>query len=168
MLLVQPYLWHQPGLRILEFLFTELSRGYRPDANFPVYWFGHLYLTSQLPWYYPFWVIGVTTPELILALALFAVARVQFCQQGPALMLFVINALFVSLMGLFPGAVLHDGTRQLLSTFPFLAALAGAGFHGLIELTKTWAEKLQSLQNVNRVGSNFCRGILSDLISCCV
>jgi hypothetical protein len=30
-----------------------------------------------------------------------------------------------------PGAVLHDGVRQLLSILPFIAALAGAGFHAL-------------------------------------
>jgi Dolichyl-phosphate-mannose-protein mannosyltransferase len=158
MLLIQPYLWHQPGLRILEFLFSGLSRGYRPDANFPVYWFGHLYVTSQLPWYYPFWLVGVTTPESILGLALFAVARVPFCQQRPALMLLVMNALFVPLMGLLPGAVLHDGVRQLLSTFPFLAALAGVGFHGLLELTKTWAGKKRLLQNVHRLGSKILVG----------
>jgi hypothetical protein len=142
----------------LEFLFGGLSRGYRPDANFPVYWFSHLYLTSQLPWYYPFWLIGVTTPEPILALALFAVASVPFCQQRPALMLLIMNAMFIPLTGLVPGAVLHDGVRQLLSAFPFLAALAGAGFHGLIVLIKTWAEKRRSLQNVNLVGSKILAG----------
>lgn len=158
MLLAQPYLWHEPGMRVLEFLVGGLSRGYRPDANFPVYWFGHLYLTRQLPWYYPFWVIGVTTPEPILALALLAVACVPFCQQRPALMLLVMNAMFIPLTGLVPGAVLHDGVRQLLSTFPFLAALAGAGFHGLIEMIKAWAEKLRWLPNVNRVGSKILAG----------
>jgi hypothetical protein len=34
-----------------------------------------------------------------------------------------------------PGAVLHDGVRQLLSVLPFIAALAGVGFH----TTLTWS-----------------------------
>ena len=155
MLLVQPYLWHQPGMRILEFLFSGISRGYRPDANFPVYWFGHLYLTSQLPWYYPFWAIGATTSEPILALALFAVAYLPFCQQRPALMLWIMNAVFIPLMGLVPGAVLHDGVRQLLSTFPFLVALAGVGFDKLIEKVTMGAERLSSLQKVSHLRSKF-------------
>ncbi len=155
MLLTQPYLWHQPGMRILEFLYSGLSRGYRPDANFPVYWFGHLYLTSQLPWYYPFWIIGVTTPEPILALALFAVACIPLCRERPALMLFLLNALFIPTMGLLPGAVLHDGVRQLLSTFPFLVALAGAGFHKLIEVLTIRVERLPSLQKVSHLKSKF-------------
>ncbi len=150
MLLAQPYLWHQPGLRVLEFLFSGISRGYRLDANFPVYWFGHLYLTSQLPWYYPFWVIGVTTPEPILVLALLAVTFIPFSRQRAALMLLVMNAIFIPLMGLAPGAVLHDGVRQLLSTLPFLAALAAAGFHKLIEAVTIGAERLlPSLQKVS-------------------
>src|SRR5581483_2667667 len=31
MVAVQPYLWHQTGLRVLEFLYEGLSRAYRPD-----------------------------------------------------------------------------------------------------------------------------------------
>jgi dolichyl-phosphate-mannose-protein mannosyltransferase len=151
MLVAQPYLWHQPGMRLLEFLFSGISRGYRPDANFPVYWFGHLYLTNQLPWYYPFWVIGVTTPEPILALALVGVAVIPFCRQRAALMLLVMNALFIPLMGLAPGAVLHDGMRQLLSALPFLAALAAAGFHKTLEALMIGAEKLPSLQKASRL-----------------
>ncbi len=155
MFLVQPYLWHQPGMRILEFLFGGVSRGYRPDANFPVYWFGHLYLTSQLPWYYPFWVIGVTTPEALLALVLFAVASIPFSRQRPVLFLFLLNALFIPTMGLLPGAVLHDGVRQLLSALPFLAVLAGVGFHQSIEIVTIWAERLPWLQTVRHLRSKF-------------
>jgi hypothetical protein len=34
-----------------------------------------------------------------------------------------------------PGAVLHDGVRQMLSVLPFIAALAGVGFHTML----TWS-----------------------------
>jgi len=36
---------------------------------------------------------------------------------------------FIVCLGLAPGAVLHDGVRQLLSALPFLAGLAGGGFY---------------------------------------
>ena len=38
-----------------------------------------------------------------------------------------------------PGAVLHDGTRQLLSSFPFIAALAGVGFYSLSNCLQSFA-----------------------------
>jgi hypothetical protein len=47
--------------------------------------------------------------------------------------LFALNALFILGLGLLPGAVLHDGVRQMLPALPFLAATAGAGFYLLGE-----------------------------------
>ena len=35
-----------------------------------IYFFNQLYFTHQLPWYYSFFMIGVTTPEPFIALAL--------------------------------------------------------------------------------------------------
>ena len=43
------------------------------------------------------------------------------------MVLFGLNAALILALGILPGAVLHDGVRQLLSALPFLAALAGAG-----------------------------------------
>lgn len=37
MIASQPYLWHRPTLRILDFLYEGLSRGYRTDTNFPIF-----------------------------------------------------------------------------------------------------------------------------------
>jgi len=51
-------------------------------------------------------------------------------------------------MGLLPGAVLHDGVRQLLSAFPFLAGLAGGGFHLLVELVKMRAQKMAAFETI--------------------
>ena len=124
----QPYLWNQSGLRVLEFLYEGLSRGYRPDTNFTIYFFGQLYYTHQLPWYYPFFLVGVTTPEPILILALAGVLAIPWLQERiSAVVLFGLNAALILALGILPGAVLHDGVRQLLSALPFLAALAGAG-----------------------------------------
>lgn len=130
MIATQPYLWHQSGLRILEFLYEGLSRGYRADTNFAIYFFGQLYSTHQLPWHYPFFLVGVTTPEPILLLAIIGILSITWLRERMSLiMFFTLNAVFVLVLGLLPGAVLHDGVRQMLPALPFLAALAGGGFY---------------------------------------
>ena len=154
MIAIQPYLWHQPAVRILEFLFEGLSRAYRPETNYTVFFFGNSYITNQLPWYYPVLVIGVTTPESILALALFGVACISYLrEQRPVIMLLLLNAVFIPVMGLLPGAVLHDGVRQLLSALPFLAALAGVGFYVLVAWSAQAAQRLKASKGVANVKS---------------
>jgi hypothetical protein len=144
MVAVQPYLWHQSGLRIVEFLYEGLSRGYRPDTNFTVFFQGQKYLTRQLPWHYPFFVVGITTPLPILALAGLAIIRLPWLQQRiPEVSLFAVNGVFIIALGLMPGAVLHDGVRQLLSVLPFIAALAGIGFYLFAEALLRLTERLK-------------------------
>src|SRR5207253_9837654 len=126
----QPYMWHQPGLRFLEFLYEGISRGYRPETNFSIFFLNKIYYTATLPWYYPFFIVGITTPEVILALALLGALLIPWLKaQRGTMLLFLINALFLVCLALAPGAVLHDGVRQLLSALPFLAGLAGGGFY---------------------------------------
>ena len=134
MVAVQPYLWHQAGLRVLEFLYEGLSRAYRPDANFMIYFVHQLYFTSQLPWYYSFFVIGVTTPEPFLLLALLGIVSIALRKLHRSIvLLLLLNAGFILALGWMPGAVLHDGVRQMLSVLPFIVALASVGFHLLLE-----------------------------------
>jgi dolichyl-phosphate-mannose-protein mannosyltransferase len=135
MLAMQPYLWHNTGVRVLEFLYEGISRGNRPDTNFGVAFFGSTLLSSQLPWYYSFFIVGVTTPEPFILLALIGILSIAWrSQQRAALMLFLVSGMFVMSLGLLPGAVLHDGVRQLVSALPFMAALAAAGFHSVFSL----------------------------------
>jgi hypothetical protein len=151
MVAAQPYLWHQTGLRLLEFVYQGISRAYRPDSNFGIYFFHQLYSTDQLPWYYSFFIVGVTTPEPIVILALVgALAALWLPEQRSLILLFFVNAAFILLMGLMPGAVLHDGVRQMLSALPFLAALAGAGFFGLVTGILKLGERTDGLRNVAR------------------
>jgi hypothetical protein len=132
MTVTQPYLWHQSGLRLVEFLYEGLSRGYRPETSFTIYFYGELYYTHQLPWYYPFFLVAVTTPEFVLALALIGLLLMrQLGQRVSTMLLFALNAVFILGLGLLPGAVLHDGVRQLLPALPFIGALAGGGFFAL-------------------------------------
>ena len=164
MVATQPYLWHQSGLRILEFLYEGLSRGYRADANFLIYFFDQLYFTHQLPWYYPFFLIGVTTPEPLVFLAALSLVSLIWVRKGTsAVALFALNALFILGLGLLPGAVLHDGVRQMLPALPFLAATAGAGFYTLGEWLFSLAHRSTQLQTVAHLRGKLV-GVLGLLI----
>jgi hypothetical protein len=154
MIATQPYLWHQPGPRILEFLYEGISRAYRPETNYTIFFLNEFYFTNQLPWYYPFFAAAVTTPEAILGLALVGVVSIPWLQERrPAIVLFLANAAFVLIMGALPGAVLHDGVRQLLSALPFLAALAGSGFAVLLQAVTQLSERLKPLKEISYASS---------------
>jgi hypothetical protein len=149
MIATQPYLWHQSGLRVLEFLYEGLSRGYRADANFPIYFLDQLYFTHQLPWYYPFFLVGVTTPEPLVILGAGSLVSLIWNRKGTStVVLFALNAFFILGLGLMPGAVLHDGVRQMLPALPFLAATAGVGFYTIGEWLFSLFSRSPQLQAV--------------------
>lgn len=164
MVATQPYLWHQTSLRVLEFLYEGLSRGYRADANFPVYFFDQLYFTHQLPWYYPFFLVGITTPEPLIFLAALSLVSLIWVRKGTSTVtLFALSAFFILTLGLLPGAVLHDGVRQMLPALPFLAATAGAGFYTLGEWLFSLAHRSTQLQAVAHLRGKLV-GVLGLLI----
>src|SRR6266508_3270913 len=152
MVATQPYLWHQTGLRVLEFLYEGISRGYRAETNFGVLFFGQILPSSQLPWYYSFFMVGVTTPEPLVVLASLGVMSIAWRKnrRSAALLLF-FNAVFILVLGVMPGAVLHDGVRQMLSVLPFLAALAGVGFHALLSWLVKFLQNRHALTQVTRL-----------------
>ena len=152
MVATQPYLWHQTGLRILEFLYEGISRAYRPDANFMIYFFNQLYFTHQLPWYYSFFMIGVTTPEPFLALGLVGILSILLRKEHRSVaLLFLLNVSFILCLGLMPGAVLHDGIRQMLSVLPFIVALAGVGFHVLLGWSTRFLRRRCAAMQITRL-----------------
>lgn len=156
MMATQPYLWHQMPLRTLEFLYEGLTRGYRPETNYAVFFFNRHYFTQALPPYYPFFMVAVTTPEFILLLALVPILFFGwFKTQRDVMMLFLLNSLFIPLLGLLPGAVLHDGVRQLLAGLPFLGGLAGAGFYRLVQWVKDQAGKTPALRRMKNFEPKF-------------
>ncbi len=149
MIALNPYWWHETLPRLVTFLYDHVSRSYRPETNFLIYFFHQLYYTHDLPWYYPLFMIAVTTPEIFVVLSLVGVASIRFLrEQRAVLVLFLLNVIFIPVMGLSPGAVLHDGIRQLLSVLPFIGALAGAGF---FVVTRYIVERGQKMLPLNRV-----------------
>jgi hypothetical protein len=148
----QPYMWHKPALRFVEFLQEGVSHGYRPETNFPVLFLNKIYHTATLPWYYPFFMVGFSTPEAILALASLAAFLIpSFGARRGVMVLFLINAVFLVCLGLAPGAVLHDGVRQLLPALPFMAGLATGGFYLLCHWLADMCGRAHALQRVHHL-----------------
>jgi hypothetical protein len=164
MVATQPYLWHQTGLRVLEFVYEGISRGYRAETNFGVLFFGQILPSSHLPWHYSFFMIGVTTPEPLVVLASLGVVSIAWRKnQWSTVLLFLFNMVFILVLGLMPGAVLHDGVRQMLSVLPFLAALAGVGFHALLSWLVKFLQNRHALTQVTRLETK-AAGILILLV----
>lgn len=151
--LTQPYLWHQTGLRVLEFLYEGISRGYRVETNFAVFFSHQVLYSHQLPWYYAFFLVGVTTPEPIMILALLGILLLGKRAHRSVIALLLLNGTFVLLLGAMPGAVLHDGVRQMLSALPFIAALAGAGFYVLAAWLHCFAQSNPRLRTIENIGA---------------
>ena len=152
MVATQPYLWHQTGLRVLEFLYEGISRGYRVETNFGVFFSNQVLYSHQLPWYYPFLLVGITTSEAIVILALLGMTSLLWIRdQRSTVVLLLANAAFVLMLGLMPGAVLHDGVRQILSALPFIVALAGVGFYTLKAGLQRFAQNTLAFRGVENV-----------------
>ena len=152
MIASQPYLWHKTPMRLLEFLYEGLARGYRPETNYAIFFFRQYYDSSTVPRYYPFFMTAVTVPETILLLSLIGVLAFWWIKsQRQIIVLFLLNALFMPLMGLLPGAVLHDVNRLMLPVLPYVAGLAGCGFFFLVRLLNEQSRKITVLQKMKHL-----------------
>lgn len=147
-ILLVPTWWHQPLRGIAIFLWSNLSR--QQTTWIPTQFFGPLYEFS-LPWYNSVAWVFLTTPPptlLFIGLGLLAVfvnrlrqesaMTLERCQSAETIgrcldspksltWLLVANAATLLVIRALPGAPGHDGERQLLGSFPFLACLAGIG-----------------------------------------
>jgi hypothetical protein len=161
MVVTQPYLWHQTGLRVLEFLYEGISRGYRPDTNFGVFYFNQVVSSQQLPWHYSFFLVAITTPEPILMLALLGIVSAIWLRQHRAIIiLLTLNLVFVLILGSLPGAVLHDGVRQMLSALPWIAALSGVGFFVLSDSLVNFARRATTFQGITNLNAKVTAALL--------
>ena len=152
MVSLQPYLWHQTLPRIALFLYDSVSRAYRYETNFAIYFYNKIYVTSVVPWYYPFFMTAVTIPEAILVLCLIGlIALIWARPQREKMVLFLFNAVFILVLGLIPGAVLHDVNRLMLPVLPFLAGLAAYGYFALINCLTGESRRLARLKKIRHL-----------------
>jgi len=141
-ILTNPYLWHDTIYNWFSFLSIYVKR--RELFAIPTYFLGSTYDYSA-PWYYPFFMLIITTPPTILLLAILGIimALVKGRQGFSPLpnpinlsLLFLFNTLAPLVLVAAKSAPTYDGVRLFLPAYPFLAGLAGMGFHHLILLIK--------------------------------
>jgi len=160
MIASQPYLWHRTFMRILEFLYEGISRGYRLETNYGIFFFNQVLSSSDLPWYYSFLMTGITVPETFLVLIFVGlIGLVRARLQQKIIVLFLFNVVFILSLGILPGAVLHDVNRIMLPVLPFLAGLAGYGFFILVEWLAQKAECITALQTVTHLQSKLVTAV---------
>ena len=145
----QPYLWRQTLARLSMFVYESVSRGFRPETNFWIFFQNEMHFSDALPWYYPFFMTAVTLPEALLALALLGIVALFWLgPQRNVMVLYLLNAAVILGMGLLPGAVLHDVNRLMLPALPFLAGLAGCGFYAFVRFLTERAQRASALQGI--------------------
>jgi hypothetical protein len=163
--IVNPYLWHQTIGRFVMFVYGSVTRSYRWETNFAVYFRDTLLASSDLPWYYPFFMTGITIPEMILfSFVIGSLVAMRNWYTETVMVLFLINALFIFCVGLFPGAVLHDVNRLMLPAMPFLAGLAGFGFFVSAQWLSQKIERIAVSQRI-RIRRNKVAAALALLIA---
>ncbi len=132
MYLFNPPWWHDPIGGVALFLRENLGR--RDNTLITTMFLGRVY-GFDLPWYNALVWTAVTVPAGILALAAIGLLRAIASRlSDPLATLVVLNwATLIALRSL-PGAPGHDGERQLMASFPFVACLAAYGVAGVREL----------------------------------
>jgi hypothetical protein len=126
---MNPTWWSEPVRGVRVFLEANLTRSRLNPI--PTEFFGRLYRFS-LPWYNTLVLTAIVVPPITLGLALLGIARVvagRF-QDRVGTLLLGCWAFFMLLRAL-PNAPGHDGERQFLTAFVFLACLSGIGLTGL-------------------------------------
>jgi hypothetical protein len=126
-----PWLYYDTVSRLVEFLlFPFLAHWLNRE-----YYLGQIYTTT--PWHYPFVMIFAVVPLgttlLYLAGIVRSAVKVRIRPFGAFLLFNAIAPLLIQASGRFTA---FDGERFSMAVFPFLAALAGIGFAGLVQLVR--------------------------------
>ena len=123
-LLIPPW-WAGPIGGVQVFLRSNLGRETR--SAIPTLFLGKVY-PFALPWYNTLVWTAIVVPPATLALAVLGISRViaGHLRDRPGSLLLMCWAFLMVLRAL-PAAPGHDGERQFLPAFAFLACLAGVG-----------------------------------------
>ena len=120
---------------------------------------------KNVPWYYPYWFIGITTPLRILGFFLFSIGSslaLIFSKKRTNLLslrLLLLAWFFVPLTRYFlPKIGVIDGVRHFEEVLYPLCALAAIGFYDLVQVfskrrTDFWKSKIFILATVGIIGS---------------
>lgn len=141
--LTVPLLWPYYRTHTLS-RFAETVAAFRLHVfNEVVFYMGRHAPAREVPWHFPFVMFGITTPLVILALALLGfgilarlLAKKKLDEAGP-LVLFSVWLVVPIVTQVASGVPRCDGVRHYLYLLPALALMAGTGAVGLWR----WAEE---------------------------
>lgn len=149
-LLFFPYLWESPVQNTKESF--ELMANFPWDA--PVLFMGKFIKATELPWYYIFVWIGISTPILYLLFAIFGFGlsikrQLSYLIKGffwKTKQQLAILSLLVLLIAPFFAvfllkSTLYDGWRHLYFIYPPLIALAIFGWNFILEKIPSFQQK---------------------------
>jgi len=135
---LNPTWWASPYQGVCIFLESNLTRSRL--SPIPTLFFGRLYRFA-LPWYNTLVLTAIVVPPATLALALAGIGRaVAACRRDRAGTLLLGCWAFFMVLRALPGAPGHDGERQFLTAFVFLAALSGVGLAAI----RDWLGRVSS------------------------
>ncbi len=126
---MNPPLWHDPAGGFGTFLALNLGRAARPGLNISTWFLGRMYnLDHPLPWYNTLFWTAVTVPlALLFLLGVGLAGPLRRPRRERDAMLLLAGAAVLLVARALPGVPPHDGVRQFLPSFAFLAALIGLG-----------------------------------------
>jgi 4-amino-4-deoxy-L-arabinose transferase-like glycosyltransferase len=117
-----PWLYHYTWGRIQEYMDFHLDH-----FKIGQWYFGQFYLPP--PWHFVFVMTWAVVPLTILLLAFAGMGRARLGRQDRGLgWLLILGALGALAPFVYEKNLLYDNERLFMALFPFLAALAGAGF----------------------------------------
>jgi 4-amino-4-deoxy-L-arabinose transferase-like glycosyltransferase len=127
-----PWLYHDTWSRLIAYFNFHFHH-----YDIGVWYFGQYWVRP--PWPYVFVILWAVVPLTVLLLALTGIARARRGRQDGGLgWLLIISALVPMLVLAFGRTLVYDGERLFMPTFPFIAALAGAGFGWVLAGLKKW------------------------------
>jgi 4-amino-4-deoxy-L-arabinose transferase-like glycosyltransferase len=134
--LVWPWLYHQTWTRILEYINFHLNH-----FKIGTWYFGQYYVPP--PWPYVFVIVWAVVPLTVMLLAFLGIARAGRGRRDNGLGWLLFLGALVPLLTFAVGRTLvYDGERLFMPAFPFLAALAGAGFGWILDGWRTLADRM--------------------------
>jgi hypothetical protein len=143
-LLVWPYYRHAPWDRVIETLKTFSSHEY----NEYVFYLGHHFRAHDVPWHFPFVMLGVNTPLVVVVLltvSLFflASAWVRRSDDRSPLTLLWVWLLLPPVVQAASGTAMLDGVRHYLLVLPAMALLAAGAAAWSVRLLARWGRGAQ-------------------------
>lgn len=136
-----PCWWTAPVDGVRRFLVSNLTRS--ETIRIPVLFLGQVYETpnDSLPWYNTLVWTVLVTPVGFLVLALVGLGRTLRRVRSESLGLLAVGHWsFLLLLRALPHTPGHDGVRQFLPAFGFLALVAGLGTRALVERFGHWGK----------------------------